>query len=114
MLDVRSRADDAVDLGNQTLQLRAVALREAAGDDQLLTAPLTGGVLEDDLRGFCFRRIDERAGVDHDRVRARRHSGSRRHPAPASFAIITSVSTRFFAQPKLTNATLRIEPAAYR
>src|SRR5580658_9657787 len=33
---------------------------------------------------------------------------SSRQPAAPSLAIITSVSTRFFAQPRLTNATLRM------
>src|SRR5579863_6412710 len=39
-------------------------------------------------------------------VSARSASDSSRQPAPPSFAIMTSVSTRFFAQPRLTNATL--------
>ena len=37
---VRARADDAVDFGDERLQLLAVALREAAGDDELLAAAL--------------------------------------------------------------------------
>ena len=40
-------------------------------------------------------------------VSARPASDSNRHPALESLAIITSVSTRFFAQPRLMNATLR-------
>ena len=110
MLDVGAGADDAVDLGNQALQLLAVALRETTGDDQMLTAPLARGVFENHLGRFGLRRIDERARIDDDRVRAARASGSRPSPRRRSLAIITSVSTRFFAQPKLTNATLRIEP----
>src|ERR1700722_14453962 len=39
-------------------------------------------------------------------VSARPASDSNRHPALESLAIITSVSTRFFAQPRLMNATL--------
>jgi hypothetical protein len=67
---VSSRPDHAVDLRNQTLQLGTVSLREATGDDQLLTASLSGGMLEDNFGGFFLRRIDESAGVDHDSIRA--------------------------------------------
>jgi hypothetical protein len=67
---VSSRPDHTVDLRNQTLQLGTVSLRETAGDDQLLTATLSGGMLEDDFGGFFLRRIDEGAGVDDDRIGA--------------------------------------------
>ena len=60
--------DDAVDLGDQRAQLLAVALREAAGDDQLLAGALGRGVLEDRRRRFRLGRIDERARIDDDRV----------------------------------------------
>ncbi len=62
---IRPGADDAVDLRNQTLQLLAVTLRQTTGDDQLLSASLACGVLEDHLRGFGLGRIDEGARVDH-------------------------------------------------
>src|SRR5271165_1535904 len=41
-------------------------------------------------------------------VSASRGCDSNCQPAAPSFAIITSVSTKFFAQPRLTNATLRM------
>ena len=63
---VRAGSDDAVNLGDQALQLRAVTLRQAARDDQLLTGALARGVLEDDVRGLLLRGIDERARIDHD------------------------------------------------
>ena len=66
---VGSGADDAVDLRNERLQLFAIALSEATRNHQLLTAALTLRVLEDDLGGFGFGRIDERTGVDDDRIR---------------------------------------------
>ncbi len=66
---VRAGADDAVDLGNQRLQLFAEALRETAGDDELLTRALALGMREDRLGRLRLRRIDERTGVDDDRVR---------------------------------------------
>src|SRR5579863_94253 len=74
---IRAGPDHAVDLRNQALQLGAVALREAAGDDQLLTATLARGMLEDDFGGFFLCRIDEGARVDDDRIRA---SGLRFQP----------------------------------
>ena len=58
--------------GIERLQLLAVALRQTAGDDQLLAAALRGGVLENRLGGFGFGRIDERARVDDDGVGATR------------------------------------------
>ena len=47
---VGAGADDPVDLRDQTLQLRAVPLRETPRNDQLLTRPFLGRVLEDNLR----------------------------------------------------------------
>ena len=95
--------------GTSALQLLAVALRETAGDDQLLAAPLARRVLEDRLGRFGLRRIDERARVDRPPRRRARRRARAASPAPPSLAIITSVSTRFLAQPRLTNATLRID-----
>jgi hypothetical protein len=69
---VRTRADDAVDFGDQALQLRAVALGQTAGDDQLLSGALARRVLEDGLRRLFLRGIDEGAGVDDDGIRAAR------------------------------------------
>ncbi len=61
--------DDAVDFRNELLQLGTEALREAAGNDQLLPGPFCGGMLEDDFRRLGLGRIDERARVHHDGVR---------------------------------------------
>ena len=78
---VRSGPDDAVDLRNQALQLGAVALRETAGDDQLLPARLRDACSRIVFGRFFLRRIDERAGVDDDGVgaaRPRTRAASRR------------------------------------
>ena len=65
---VRASTDDAVDLWNQTLQLRAVPLRQTSGNDQLLAAALLRRMLENDLSRLLFRGVYERARVDDDRI----------------------------------------------
>src|SRR5262249_56212111 len=68
-----TRAEDRVDLRNFLLQLVAIALRHAAGDDQF---PAPSGLLplrhlEDGVDRFLFRGIDERARVHDEDVRRR-------------------------------------------
>ena len=59
--------------GTRLCSCDPVALRETAGDDQMLIAPsLREACSRMTSSGFFFRRIDERAGIDHDRVRALR------------------------------------------
>ncbi len=65
---VGAGADDAVDLGNQALQLLAVALRQASGDDELLAAALARGVFENYLGRLGLGRIDERARINDDGI----------------------------------------------
>ena len=67
---VRAGADHAVDLRDQRLQLVAEPLRQAPRDDELLPGALALGVLEDRLGRLGLGRVDERARVDHHRVRA--------------------------------------------
>ena len=69
---VRAGSDDAVDLGNQRAQLFAVALRQTTGYDQLLAGAFHARVCQDRLGRFRLRRIDEGAGIDHDRIRVSR------------------------------------------
>ena len=71
---------------------------------RLLAGALRRGVFEDRFGRFGFGRIDEGTGIDHDRVGVGAHRRSSQ-PAGPSVAIITSESTRFLAQPRLTNAT---------
>ena len=62
-----SRAEDGVDFRNLFQQLGAVALRHAAGDDQLPARPrlLVFGHLQDGVDRLLLGLVDERAGVDH-------------------------------------------------
>ena len=70
-------AVDRVDLGNFFLQLVAIALGHAAGDDELAAGGLLLelGHLEDRVDGFLLGAIDERAGVHHQHVGLRRVGG---------------------------------------
>jgi hypothetical protein len=79
---VRTRADHAVDLGHERAQFLAETLREAAGDDQLLTRLLLRRVLQDRIGRLGFGRIDEGAGVDDHGIRVRRLG----HELPAGLA----------------------------
>ena len=61
-------ADDGVDFGNVFLDFVAVALDEAAGDDELAGAALSfvAGHLEDGVDGFLLGGVDEGTGVDDE------------------------------------------------
>ncbi len=63
---IRARSYDAVDLGNERLQLLAVPLREASRNDELLPFLFALRMLEDNFGRLCFGRVDERTGVDDD------------------------------------------------
>ena len=68
---VFAKADNRIKLGDLLAQLFAVALPEAAGDDDLLPGcrillELTG--LEDRVDRLFLRRFHEAAGVDHDDI----------------------------------------------
>ena len=65
---VGARAYDAVDLGDERLQLLAIALRETSRDDQLLVGLLELRLLHDGVGGLGFGRIDERARIHDDGV----------------------------------------------
>jgi hypothetical protein len=64
-------AHECVDFGQEFRQFVAKALRHAAGNDQRL-APILGlaqfGGLKDGIHAFLLRGVDERAGVDDERV----------------------------------------------
>ena len=64
-------ADQRVDLGDERAELLAVALHEAAGDNEPaeLAAPLACRQFADYVQGFLARRTEEPAGVHDDRVR---------------------------------------------
>ena len=64
------RAEDRIDLGDLLLQLGAVALGEAAGDDQAAAGAvlLVLRHLEDGVDRLLLGRIDERAGIHHEDV----------------------------------------------
>ena len=70
-------AQHGVDLADLRLQFAAVALRQAAGDDEFLAAPglLQLGELQDRVHRLLLGRVDERAGVDHEHVGRRRVGG---------------------------------------
>ena len=69
-LEVR-RAEDVIDLGDVLGELVGVALREAAGDDELLRPGLLVlRHLEDGVDALFLGGVDERAGVDDDDVGA--------------------------------------------
>ena len=63
-------ADDGVDFGDVLLDLVAVALDEAAGDDEALGFAAVRGLvldhLEDGVDGLLLGGVDEGAGVDDE------------------------------------------------
>ena len=61
-------ADDGVDFRNAFADFIAIALDEAAGDDELfgVTLGFEAGHLEDGVDGFLLGGIDEGAGVDDE------------------------------------------------
>ncbi len=63
-------ADDGVDLGDVALDLVAVALDQASGDDEALGAAAVLGLvpdhLEDGVDGLLFGGVDKGAGVDDE------------------------------------------------
>src|SRR5262249_43564111 len=65
-----ARTEDHVDLRNFLLQLVAIALRQATGDDEApaLTVLLVLRHLENRVDRFLLGRIDERAGIDDEDV----------------------------------------------
>ena len=84
-------AHDGIDFRHELAQLRAVALRQATRDDEQLTAPLALRVLQDDVGRLFFGGIDERAGVDDDRLGVagigREGPAVRRESAQHDFAV---------------------------
>ena len=70
-------AKDNVDFGNLALQFVAVALGQTSGHDQPAARPIFLVLchLQNGVDGFLLRPVDERAGVDHDHVGARRVGG---------------------------------------
>ena len=101
-------ADDRVDFGNVAADLVAVALHEAAGDDQLAAlcrhSHLVPRHLQDRVDRLLLGRVDEAACVDDQNLGVLGRAVSR-PPARSSRPIITSESTRFFGQPSETNPT---------
>ena len=97
-------ADDGVDFRNVLLDFVAIAFDQAAGDDQLLRAAgsLVLRHLQDGVDRLLLGSVDERAGVDDDDVGVF-GAGVIWAPPCASRPIITSLSTRFLGQPRLTN-----------
>ena len=67
---VGGTAHHGVHLGDLLLDLAAVALRQAAGDDdfQVGVCLLVGAGLEDILDGFGLGALDEATGVDQDHI----------------------------------------------
>ena len=63
-----SGADYGVDFGDVAADLVAVALDEAAGDNELAgrTGGLEAGHFEDGVDGFLLGRVDEATGVDDE------------------------------------------------
>ena len=63
-------ADDGVDFGDVALDLVAVALDQAAGDDEALGLAAVLGLmpdhLEDGVHGLLFGGVDKGAGVDDE------------------------------------------------
>ena len=61
-------ADDGVHFGDALLDFVAVALDEAAGDDELFGASrsFVAGHFEDGVDGFLLGGVDEAAGVDDE------------------------------------------------
>jgi hypothetical protein len=81
------RPQDAVDLGNLLEHVGAVALGEAAGDDERPAGATAFelGQLEDGVHRLLARPIDEGAGVDDEALgllgaRGGREAGRREHP----------------------------------
>ena len=75
-------ADERIHFGHVVADVAAIALHQAAGDDQLLGAAdfLVLGHFEDGIDGFLLGGIDEAAGVDHQHVGL---VGMRRQLVPA-------------------------------
>ena len=93
-------ADEAVDLGDLALQLLAVAVDHAPGHQQPLAAAcLAGRHLEDGVDRLPAGILDEAAGVD-DGVSAEVGVAGDLVALARSSPSITSLSTRFFAQPR--------------
>ena len=63
-----ARAEEVIDLGQVRRELFRVALREAAGDDELLARArvFVAGHLEDGVDRLLLGLVDEAAGVDDD------------------------------------------------
>jgi hypothetical protein len=102
-------ADDGVDFGDVGADLVAVALDEAAGDDEALGAAAVGDLvlhhLEDGVDGLLLGGVDEGAGVDDEDVGVF-GAGVSCAPPRWSRPIMTSESTRFLGQPSETKPTV--------
>jgi hypothetical protein len=63
-------ADEGIDLGDFRADIAAIALHQAAGDDELFGAAdfLVLGHLQDSVDRLLFRRVDEAARVDHEHI----------------------------------------------
>ncbi len=101
-------ADDGVDFRDVLLDLVAVALDQAAGDDDALGFSavlfLVLHHLEDGVDRLLFGGVDEAAGVDDDDLSVF-GSGVSSAPLWWSMPIMTSESTRFLGQPSETKPT---------
>ena len=100
-------ADHGVDFRNVLHDLVAVALHQAAGNDELFGAALSfvAGHFENGVDRLLLGGVDEGAGVDDENLGIFR-AAVRRAPARSSRPIITSESTRFLGQPRETNPTV--------
>ena len=99
-------ADDGVDFRNVFLDFVAIALDEAAGDDELFGAAvgLVARHFEDGVDRLLLGGVDEGAGVDDEDFGVF-GVAVRRAPARSSRPIMTSESTRFLGQPREMNPT---------
>ena len=103
-------ADQRVDFRQILLNVAAIAFHQAAGDDQLLCA----------MPVFLCSAISRMVSTDSclagsmklqvltTMTSASSGRGVSSWPLRASWPIMTSVSTRFFGQPRLTNPTFKL------
>ena len=100
---------DEIDFRNFFLDFVAIALGEATGDDEFLAVAgrLQPGHFQNRIDGFLFCAIDETARIDDDDIGIF-FVGSDGVALPARVPSMTSLSTRFFGQPRLTNPTLGV------
>ena len=101
--------EDEVDFRNLFLDFVAIAFRQATGHDEFLAVALglQPGHFQNRIDGFLFRAIDETARIDDDDIGIF-FAGSNGVALSASVPSMTSLSTRFLGQPRLTNPTLAL------